>query len=209
MWHRPPPVVQRLFWNIHSATWDAGADSSELAHVLAWAAQHVPRHGAVLDLGCGTGSHAIALARLGHPVLGLDFARGMIRRATRKARREQAPASFRLADLNRPFPVSAGAFSGALSVSVLQCMLAPPAFLGEVRRSLSVDGTCLLGVKTTPGQTARSAGWFGAFKRRASRASFLHGFTSATLRGHLLDVSLQPITEVDAEGWIWMVARAV
>jgi SAM-dependent methyltransferase len=39
----------------------------------------------VLDLACGTGGHAAALARLGHPVTGLDLDAAMIGRARDKA----------------------------------------------------------------------------------------------------------------------------
>ena len=35
----------------------------------------------VLDLGCGTGSHAVSMARRGYAVTGVDFAPEMVSRA--------------------------------------------------------------------------------------------------------------------------------
>jgi SAM-dependent methyltransferase len=48
------------------------------------------KHGAagprsILDLGCGTGNHALPLAQRGHPVTGVDRATGMLAQARAKA----------------------------------------------------------------------------------------------------------------------------
>lgn len=47
----------------------------------------------ILDIGCGPGREAIALAKLGHQVVGIDFSEGMIKRAKLNARklRQNAP----------------------------------------------------------------------------------------------------------------------
>lgn len=39
----------------------------------------------ILDMGCGTGGHALTLARLGHTVTGVDVSREMLRVATAKS----------------------------------------------------------------------------------------------------------------------------
>lgn len=43
--------------------------------------------GSVLDVGCGTGRHAIELARRGYRVTGLDLSTGMLAWAAEAARR--------------------------------------------------------------------------------------------------------------------------
>ncbi|MDX6767893.1 MAG: class I SAM-dependent methyltransferase, partial [Elusimicrobiota bacterium] len=62
-----------------------------------------PRGRALLELGCGTGRHALELARRGWRVTGVDRSRGMLARARRRATgaglpRERRPV-FRLGDL--------------------------------------------------------------------------------------------------------------
>jgi cyclopropane fatty-acyl-phospholipid synthase-like methyltransferase len=55
--------------------------------------------GRVLDLGCGTGTTAIAMARHGWEVVGVDFSAPAIRRARRKARRAGVDCRFYRADV--------------------------------------------------------------------------------------------------------------
>lgn len=54
----------------------------------------------VLDVGCGTGSHALILAERGYAVTGIDASAGMLRVARRKARGRRNPAFVR-ADMRR------------------------------------------------------------------------------------------------------------
>lgn len=55
----------------------------------------------LLDLGCGTGNHALPLARRGHAVVGVDRSSGMLTRARAKALAETFafPLEFHLADI--------------------------------------------------------------------------------------------------------------
>ena len=55
--------------------------------------------GRVLDLGCGTGTNCIYLARHGWRVVGVDFSALAIRRARRKARRTGVDCTFYRADV--------------------------------------------------------------------------------------------------------------
>ncbi len=54
--------------------------------------------GTVLDVGCGTGDNALFLASRGHDVTGIDAAPSAIERATQKAARSAAPATFLIHD---------------------------------------------------------------------------------------------------------------
>lgn len=53
----------------------------------------------ILDLGCGTGNHAFALAARGYEVLGLDLNEEFIALARDKARRRRGRASFEAGDM--------------------------------------------------------------------------------------------------------------
>jgi cyclopropane fatty-acyl-phospholipid synthase-like methyltransferase len=52
----------------------------------------------VLDVGCGTGEHALYLAARGHDVWGIDFAPVAIERAQAKARERGLSVHFQVAD---------------------------------------------------------------------------------------------------------------
>ena len=53
----------------------------------------------VLDLACGFGRHALALARRGHPVVGVDITRAYVEDANATARREGLDAAFHCMDI--------------------------------------------------------------------------------------------------------------
>ncbi|MBT8341461.1 MAG: class I SAM-dependent methyltransferase [Desulfatitalea sp.] len=57
--------------------------------------------GRALDLGCGTGTNALALARRGWQVTGIDFIPGAIRKARRKAAGSGLAVEFLIADVTR------------------------------------------------------------------------------------------------------------
>jgi SAM-dependent methyltransferase len=54
----------------------------------------------IVDLGCGTGSHALPLARRGYEVVGIDRSREMLTRAQEKAiQQKQSNATFHAGDI--------------------------------------------------------------------------------------------------------------
>lgn len=62
----------------------------------------------ILDLACGTGSHAVELARRGHCVIGLDLSSDMIAIAAKKKRQARVPVIFAVGDMTQlPFSDSA------------------------------------------------------------------------------------------------------
>lgn len=72
-----------------------------LSHELPFFASLFEQHGvrSVLDAACGTGHHAIALARHGYQVLGTDLSAPMIARATENASAQGVEARFAVAGL--------------------------------------------------------------------------------------------------------------
>lgn len=53
----------------------------------------------ILDLGCGTGGHALALARRGYLVTGVDISSKMVQRARSKAERDNLPLTLQMGDV--------------------------------------------------------------------------------------------------------------
>lgn len=92
----------------------------------------------VLDLACGTGRHALRLARDGARVTGVDFSRGMLDRA------EQAPGGDLVRwvqhDLHEALPFGPASFDAAVHALALDHLASPAALLSELRRTLRSGG---------------------------------------------------------------------
>jgi len=67
--------------------WDTGISPPELLEAIS--GPHALPSGRALDIGCGTGTNSLTLARLGWQVLGVDFAEPAIAQAIIKAEDEQ------------------------------------------------------------------------------------------------------------------------
>jgi SAM-dependent methyltransferase len=107
--------------------------------VTAFLQDRLPADGRVLDIGCGTGGHAGALAAAGRDVLGVDLDPGMIAEAERR----HPAATFRLMGMDDIGRLEAGAFGGVYCVgNVLPHLpaarLAP--FVAAVARLLRSGG---------------------------------------------------------------------
>jgi SAM-dependent methyltransferase len=92
------PQWYKKIWtlNIQDMSWTekTAAQVAFLVDVL-----HLHGHERVLDLACGFGRHALALARRGHPVVGVDSTPAYVEEARRVARQEGLDAEFLCADL--------------------------------------------------------------------------------------------------------------
>lgn len=97
---------------------------------------------AVLDLGCGTGRHAVRLASAGATVTAVDFSEGMLAEARAKPGAERV--TFVGHDLHAPLPFPAGAFDLVVSGLVLEHLrdLAPS--FAEARRVLKPGGRAVV-----------------------------------------------------------------
>lgn len=74
--------------------------AAEAASVASLLKQHGIESGALLDLGCGTGRHAVELTRLGYDVLGIEKSGAMLRAAdTRRLQNTGGRLEFKAGDV--------------------------------------------------------------------------------------------------------------
>jgi SAM-dependent methyltransferase len=97
----------------------------------------LPIEGAALDVGCGTGSLALALTVTGRPVVGLDLALPYL--AFARAQPGAEPVRFVRADACA-LPFAPGCFAGALSQLALNFTADPAAAVREMRRVVRSGG---------------------------------------------------------------------
>ncbi len=89
-----------MLYRFSKPPWDSGVTPPEVIEFIA----RDSRRGCALDVGCGTGTNAIYLARNGFEVVGVDFSPKAIATARDKARRAGVAVEFHVADVTRlPF----------------------------------------------------------------------------------------------------------
>ena len=96
----------------------------------------------VLDLGCGTGRHALSLAAAGATVVGVDFSEGMLDEARRKP--GAGAVRFVVHDLHLPLPFGDGEFDRVVSGLVLEHLRELEGFFAEARRVLRRGGRAVV-----------------------------------------------------------------
>jgi malonyl-CoA O-methyltransferase len=101
-----------------------------------------PRGLKVLDLGCGTGRHALWLAERGAIATAVDFSEGMLAEARHKTGASEV--RFIVHDLHEALPFPAGTFDLVVSGLVLEHLRVLDGFFAEVRRILKSDGRAVI-----------------------------------------------------------------
>lgn len=107
--------------------------------------------GPVADLGCGPGSHALALARRGYEVVGIDGSPRMVEVARSHAAHEGIDLTFGVHDVSMPLPFTDASLGGVLAILVLQHLPDPAAFVVEIKRCLRPGGHMLVTAPTRHG----------------------------------------------------------
>jgi SAM-dependent methyltransferase len=137
-------LIERLGFEISylfkNTPWDTGISPGELANFLD---THPP--GRALDLGCGTGTNAIAIANHGWETVGIDFSSIAIGRARRKARAASLEITFYQGDATKVDLID-GDFDLVLDIGCFHGLSIDSRKVYEVnlRRLLRPGGTFLL-----------------------------------------------------------------
>jgi len=143
--------MKKLFWNLQylfgRPPWDTGITPPEVVELIE--SREIPP-GRALDIGCGTGTNVIYLARHGFEAVGVDVAELAIRQARRKAHQAGVTATFHVGDILKlgtsEGPPLGGPFDLALDIGCLHSLPSSdhPAYAAMLRRVLRVGGLYLL-----------------------------------------------------------------
>jgi SAM-dependent methyltransferase len=139
----PDPADVRRGYDRWAAVYDHDANPLQgLEGPLVRTAVGEPRGLSVLDLGCGTGRHAVWLAAEGASVTAVDFSEGMLQQA--RAKPGSRAVRFLIHDLRDRLPFEAAEFDLVLSGLVLEHVLDLQGFFGEARRVLKLNGRAIV-----------------------------------------------------------------
>lgn len=127
------------YWLPRRPPWDTGVTPPELERFVA---SHPA--GRALDLGCGTGTNAVYLARHGWSAVGVDFAGRAIAKARRRARDAGVSVTFLVGDVTRL--AVPGPFDLALDIGCLHSIAASgrPGYAVGLARVVRPGATYLL-----------------------------------------------------------------
>lgn len=144
-------------WYFRQPPWDTGISPPEL---LEFIQQHPP--GAALDLGCGTGTNVITLAKAGWRVTGIDFAPRAIALARQKIKKAGVQAVVSVNDATKLSGIS-GSFELALDIGCFHGLSKEgrEKYLDQLDRILAPGGFWLWYGFLKPPATASSAPGLG------------------------------------------------
>jgi cyclopropane fatty-acyl-phospholipid synthase-like methyltransferase len=136
-------MLQKLWFNLaylSKPIWDTGISPPELRDYIL---HHTP--GRALDLGCGTGTNTITLAKNGWQVTGVDFSRRAIHIAERKVKQNNVQVEFHLEDVTQLKSIS-GKFDLILDIG---CFHSLPShkrlrYINNIDEFLAQGGTFLI-----------------------------------------------------------------
>jgi len=135
-------ILRRLtfsLWYYFNPPWDSGISPPELLDFI----ENHPL-GNAIDIGCGTGTNVITLAKAGWQVTGVDFVPRAIRMAKRKARKARIEAELHVRDASKLTGIS-GPFDLALDMGCFHSLGDKRAgYLSELERILAPGGHWLM-----------------------------------------------------------------
>jgi len=133
--------LRRLFftlWYFGKPPWDSGITPLELFEFI----QTHPA-GRAIDLGCGTGTNVITLARAGWQVTGVDFAARAIQKSKLKIKNAGIQANLFVDDVTKLKNIN-GQFDLFLDIGCFHSVTDKIAYLQQLNRILAPGGFWLL-----------------------------------------------------------------
>jgi ubiquinone/menaquinone biosynthesis C-methylase UbiE len=135
-------------WYLGRPPWDSGISPPELLEFI-----NAHPQGRAIDLGCGTGTNVITLARAGWQVTGMDFAARAVQKAKRKTKLAKVSADLFVGDVTHIKTDSH--FDLALDIGCFHGISDHTAYLDGLSRLLNRGGHWLMYgfFKSDPGQS--------------------------------------------------------
>ena len=124
---------------------------------VGWIARHLPRPGALLDVGCGAGLAAEALARRGHAVLGIDAAAQPLA-AARAHAAPGLPVEYRLASTS-DLVAEGRRFPAITALEVVEHVPDPAGFFQDLAGLLEPGGQLFVSTINRTAQSLVVAKW--------------------------------------------------
>ena len=204
----------RFMYDRESAAWGRRRYEAEQRELVERTADElanvVAPPGPVVDLGCGPGAHALALALRGYDVVGVDGSPRMVEVARTRAAGHEVNATFEVLDVSAPLRFADASLGGVFAILVLQHLPSPTAFIAEIRRCLRPGGYLLI---TAPSRDSRSMTSQDLYWRlRAVCYHLVPGmvrFYDANSLSHLIQQQGLTVVECNVEpGRVSLLARA-
>ncbi|MBI5354195.1 MAG: class I SAM-dependent methyltransferase [Chloroflexi bacterium] len=129
--------LQFNFWYFRKPSWDSGITPPELFQFI----QSHPA-GRAIDLGCGTGTNIITLAKTGWQVTGIDFASRAIQIAKKKLKGQNVSAKLLVGDVTH-FKVDSQ-FELALDIGCFHGVEHKADYLTQLDKLLAPNGFWLM-----------------------------------------------------------------
>ncbi len=189
----------RIAYLVGFKPWDTGLTPPELVEVVEGTQAMPP--GRALDLGCGTGTNVVYLARHGWDATGVDLVPRAIEEARRRARQAGVTARFLVGDVTRLGLLGIGI--GYTLLLDLGCYHSLP----ERRREAYVQGTAEV---AAPGALFLLYGFHAGLARRGLRPGppgIRPGEVASRFRGQW-ELERREEGKDGASAWYWLRRRA-